>query len=212
MYPAYDRSERIADGAMHTLGVVGALSGAVVLIAWGAMHLAPAQFAALTVYCMTLMATFLASAFYHMTPWENMRPTLRRIDHAAIYLKIAGSYTPLVVLIGSGFAYGMLALVWVLAIYGMIRKLFFWKTPGRFGAHLYLLLGWMGAVVIWAAVPILPAASTSLITAGGLLYTFGVIFFNWESLRYAMAIWHGFVVAGSACLFAAIALGASAFV
>ncbi len=212
MYPAYDRSERIADGAMHTLGVAGALTGAVLLAIWGAMHLGPGQFVALIIYCLALIATFTASAFYHMTPWEGLRPTLRRIDHAAIYLKIAGSYTPLVVLIGSGFAYGVLALVWTLAVYGMIRKLFFWQTPGRFGAQLYLALGWMGAVVIWKALPVLPPVSTSLITASGLLYTFGVIFFNWESLRYAMAIWHGFVLAASACLFSAIAIGASALV
>ncbi|MEY1556545.1 hemolysin III family protein [Yoonia sp. R2331] len=210
MYPAYDRSERIADGAMHTVGVIGALAGAAALSVWSVMHLGPGEVVALGVYAATLIATFCASAFYHMTPWESLRPTLRRIDHAAIYLKIAGTYTPLVVLIGSGFAYALLALVWALAVFGMIKKLFFWSTPGRFGPALYLAMGWMGVAVIWSALPILPVSATALIAAGGLLYTIGVVFFSWERLRYSLAIWHGFVVAASACLFAAIALGVTA--
>ncbi len=210
MYPKYARSERIADGLMHTVGVIGALAGALVLVIWSVMHLGGGQIAALTVYGAALVATFTASAFYHMTPWENLRPTLRRIDHAAIYLKIAGTYTPLVVMIGNRAAYALLALVWALAVWGMIRKLFFWRAPGRFGPALYLVMGWMGVAVIWSALPILPPLATGLIATGGMLYTVGVIFFSWDSLKYANAIWHGFVVAASACFFAAITLGAQA--
>lgn len=212
MYPNYARSERIADGTMHLLGVTGALVGSVLLIVWAAMHLGGGQIAALSVYGAALIATFCASAFYHMTPWENLRPTLRRIDHAAIYLKIAGTYTPLVVMIGSAFTYGLLVVVWVLAAWGMVQKLFFWQAPGRFGPALYLIMGWMGVAMIWQAVPVLPGWSTGLIAAGGLLYTLGVVFFAWESLKFSNAIWHGFVVAASACFFAAIALGAQAAV
>ncbi len=210
MYPAYDRGERIADGAMHTLGVTGALAGAVAMLVWGVLHLDAGQLTALAIYTAALIATFCASAFYHMTPWEHLRPTLRRIDHAAIYLKIAGTYTPLVVLIGSGFAYALLALVWVLAVFGMVQKLFYWTTPGKYGPLLYLALGWMGVAVIWTALPVLPTSATGLIAAGGLLYTLGVVFFSWDSLRYSLAIWHGFVVTASACLFAAIALSLAA--
>lgn len=208
-YPDYARSERIADGAVHTLGVLAAFTGAVMLIIWGAMHLGTGDVVALSVYGAALIATFSASAFYHMTPWERIRPTLRRIDHAAIYLKIAGTYTPLVAMIGSAFAYTLLAVVWALAAYGMIRKLFFWSVPGRFGPALYLIMGWMGLAVIWSAISVLPAAATWLIAAGGLLYTFGVVFFSWEGLKFSNAIWHGFVVAASACFFAAIAIGAT---
>lgn len=210
LYPAYARSERIADGTMHALGVLTALTGAVILIVWAAMNLGGGQIAALSIYGAALIATFCASAFYHMTPWERLRPTLRRVDHAAIYLKIAGTYTPLVVMIGGLSSYLLLAVVWMLAGWGMIRKLFFWQVPGRFGSALYLIMGWMGLAVIWSAAPILPGISTGLIAAGGLLYTVGVIFFNWESLKFSMAIWHGFVLAASACFFAAIATGAAA--
>lgn len=210
MYPTYARSERIADGTMHALGVAGALIGTLFLMVWTVGMVSGGQVAALIIYGVALIATFTASAFYHMTPWEHIRPTLRRIDHAAIYLKIAGTYTPLVVMIGSAFAYGILAIVWALALFGMIRKLFFWQTPGRMGAVLYLVMGWMSVGLIWALVPILPGTSVWLIVAGGLLYTSGVIFFSWESLKFSNAIWHGFVVAASACFFVAIAIGAVA--
>lgn len=210
MYPAYARSERIADGTLHALGVTAAFAGTIILLIWAIGVLGGGQIAALVVYGIALVATFTASAFYHMTPWESWRPTLRRIDHAAIYLKIAGTYTPLVVLLGSAFAYALLAVVWALAVFGMINKIFFWQTPGRMGSVLYLVMGWMSVALIWSLVPVLPALSTALIVAGGLLYTTGVIFFQWDGLKYGMAIWHAFVVTASACFFAAIVLGVAA--
>jgi len=210
MYPAYARSERIADGTMHAFGVIGALTGALFLMIWTVGMVGGGQTAALIIYSIALIATFTASAFYHMTPWEHLRPTLRRIDHAAIYLKIAGTYTPLVVMIGSAFAYVLLGIVWALALIGMVRKLFYWQNPGRFGSVLYLVMGWMSLAIIWALFPILPNLSIGLIVAGGLLYTAGVIFFSWESLKFSNAIWHGFVVAASACFFVAITIGAVA--
>lgn len=212
MYPKYARSERIADGTMHAIGLTGALAGAVTLVIWAVLHAGAGQVAALTIYGVGLIATFAASAFYHMTPWEGLRPTLRRIDHAAIYLKIAGTYTPLVVMIGSAFAYVLLAVVWGLAVFGMIRKLFYWRVPGRLGPLLYLVMGWMGVAVIWLALPVLPGWSTALIVVGGALYTLGVVFYAWEGLKFSIAIWHGFVVTASACFFAAIAVGAAAAV
>jgi len=152
-YPVYARSERIADGTMHTLGVAFALLGAVALIVWAMMRGA-GDIPALAVYGAAMIATFTASAFYHLTPWEALRPVLRRIDHAAIYLKIAGTFTPLAAMIATPFAYAILGLVWALAVWGIARKLFFWQEPGRFGPALYLVMGWL-------AVPIRSAISIS---------------------------------------------------
>jgi hemolysin III len=210
MYPTYARSERIADGTMHAVGVIGAVAGAVVLIVWSSGNATAAQLAAISVYCATLIATFVASAFYHMTPWENFRPVLRRFDHAAIYLKIAGTYTPLVVMIGSWFAYTILAIVWGLAVIGMVLKLFFWSTPGRFGPALYLIMGWLSLALIWSLWPIVPVSAMVLMAIGGLLYTAGVPFYASETMKFSVAIWHGFVVAASACFFAAIAIASTA--
>ena len=109
-------------------------------------------------------------------------------------------------MIGSGFAYAVLAIVWSLAFVGMVLKLFFWRTPGRFGPALYLVMGWLSLALIWSLWPIVPASAMLLMAAGGLLYTSGVPFYASETMKYATAIWHGFVVAASACFFAAIAI------
>lgn len=205
-YPAYSKPERIADGTMHFLGVGGAITGAALLPLWADPDSGSGQTVAIVIYGMALVATFIASAFYHLTPWENLRPTLRRVDHAAIFLKIAGTYTPLVVLVGSLSSYLVLGIVWALAIFGIVRKLFYWQVPGKLGSVLFLVMGWMSVAIIWSLVMILPEASIWLIAIGGGLYTVGVVFHAWKQLKFANAIWHGFVVSASTCFYIAIAI------
>lgn len=192
---------------MHAVGVMGAISGAVFLLVWAFTNATGGETAALAIYGIALILTFVASASYHMTPWENLRPRLRQLDHAAIYVKIAGTYTPLVVMIGSAFSYVVLAIVWGLAIFGVVTKIFFWRRPGWFSTGLYLVMGWLSVALIWGLVPIFPSLGLVLIAIGGGLYTCGVVFFQLEDLKFSMAIWHGFVIAASGCFFAAIALG-----
>jgi hemolysin III len=207
LYPRYARAERIADGVMHALGVAFALTGAVLLITFAALEASGGQIAAVSVYAGALIATFTASALYHLTPWERLRPALRRVDHAAIFLKIAGTYTPFVVLIHSAFAYAVLALVWTLALGGALLRLLKRGKLGQIQTWTYLLLGWLSLLLVWPMVQTLPVPATALVFTGGLLYSAGVIFFRWESLRFSNAIWHAFVLAASACFFAAITLG-----
>ena len=209
-YPAYARAERVADATMHILGVAGALTGTIWLIIWAYGQVGGGQTFALSVYGATLIAGFLASGVYHFTPWETWRPTFRRLDHAAIYLKIAGTYTPLVVMVGSLTSYLVLLVVWVLAGFGMTRKLWFWRNPNQNGIALYLLMGWLSVLLAGSLFAILPVSALILIAAGGLLYTFGVVFHIWESLKFSNAIWHGFVLSASICFFIAIALGVQA--
>ncbi|RYH02248.1 hemolysin III [Salipiger sp. IMCC34102] len=209
VYPAYARSERIADGVMHALGIAFALAGSAGLLVWAAMHAGPGQMTALAVYAFGLMATFLASGLYHMTPWVRIRPVLRRIDHAAIYVMIAGTLTPLAVLADTGLAYGVLACVWALAALGVARKLFFWAVPGRLGPLTYLAMGLTGLVLLRDLWGVLPAGAIWLMGAGGALYVTGIAFYSAERLKFSTAIWHGFVVAASVCFYAAIALGAA---
>lgn len=186
------------------------MAGAVLLLGWAAGTADATQIAAIAIYAATLIATFVASAAYHLTPWHGIRPLLRRVDHAAIYLKIAGTYTPLVVMIGSGFAYLVLAVVWALALIGVLLKLFFWRTPGRFGPALYLVMGWLSLALVWSLWPVVPVSTMILIALGALIYTAGVPFYAAQRLRYATAIWHGCVVIASACFFIAIASGMAA--
>lgn len=206
MYPNATVPERIADGAMHAIGVIGAFSGAILLLVWATGSVTTGQMWALAIYGAALIATFTASAVYNMMPYDGPRPMLRRIDHAAIYLKIAGTYTPLVVLIGTGFAYLILALVWTLALTGMVLKLFFWRRPGRYGPALYLIMGWLSIFLIWSLWPLVPAKAMLLLGAGGALYTLGVPIYAAKKMPFSTAIWHGFVVAASACFFAGIVL------
>lgn len=211
MYPTAERSERIADGYVHAVGVLGAVIGAIVLLVQHASIVSAGQLSALAIYGCALMATFVASAFYHMAPWHDLRPALRRIDHAAIYLKIAGTYTPLVVMVGTTFAYLILAVVWGLAAIGIALKLFFWRAPGRFGPALYLIMGWLSVLLFWSVWAIIPGVAMALIAAGGLIYTIGVVFYN-SPKPYTTAVWHGFVVVASACYWGAIMIGAMASV
>ncbi|KPP90388.1 MAG: hemolysin III [Rhodobacteraceae bacterium HLUCCA08] len=206
-YPAYSRAETIADGVVHAIGLAAATIMSVLLLIWAMGTGDGGRIVGVSVYAAALVFSLLASALYHMTPWGRTLPIFRRIDHAAIYFKIAGTYTPLMVLIGSAFAYGILTLVWVLAAAGAVAKLLFWARPGKWAPILYLVLGWLSLAVIWKLVPILPVAALVLILVGGLLYTLGVVFFSWKGLRYQNAIWHLFVLAASSCFFAAIAMG-----
>lgn len=209
MYPTSAKDERLADGVVHAVGVIGAVAGTVILMVQHAGLASPAQLAALAIYGAGLMATFVASAAYHLLPSHSIRPLLRRLDHAAIYLMIAGTYTPLVVLVNTPFAYAILAIVWGLALIGIALKLFFWSTPGRYGPALYLVMGWLSVGLIWSIWPLLPMAVIVLMAVGGLTYTAGVIFYISER-KFTTAIWHSFVVAASACFWAAITLGAAA--
>lgn len=210
LYPTDALSERIADGTIHAIGVLAAVAGAVVLIFWATVHAPPEYMTAIAIYGGTLIASFAASAIYHVTPWDEIRPILRRVDHAAIYLKIAGTYTPFVIIVGHWFAYLVLAIVWLLALIGMVFKLFYWCPPGKYGPVLYLVMGWLGLALVWSLWPIVPAGAMVLMCLGGLLYTAGLPFFASNTMKYSTAIWHAFVLKASSCFFAAIWMSVAA--
>ena len=206
-YPKFSPAERIADGVMHAVGIAFAITATILLIVWASGETSFGTVVGLGIYGAALIGSFVASAFYHFTPWEGPRPLLRRIDHAAIYLKIAGTYTPLVVLIGSTFAYSILGIVWALAVFGVITKLFFWARPTRWGVGLYLALGWLSVALVNSLIPLVPAAALTLIIIGGLIYSLGAVVFSIDGLRFQNAIWHGLVLTASVCFCIAIALG-----
>ncbi|MEO0358219.1 MAG: hemolysin III family protein, partial [Pseudomonadota bacterium] len=131
---------------------------------------------------------------------------LRRVDHAAIFLKIAGTYTPLVVLIGSAFGYVVLTIVWAVAIAAASSKLIFAHWPRKLSLAAYLSLGWAAMFLVKPMIDTFDGLSVGLIILGAVLYTAGTVFFVWDRLKFQTAIWHGFVLAASACFFVAIAL------
>ncbi|MEQ6250146.1 hemolysin III family protein [Sulfitobacter sp. HNIBRBA3233] len=202
-YP-FSKSETIADGVVHTAGLAFALPATLVLLMQAGGDVP--KLTAVLLYGLSMVGAFAASAIYHMSPLDRTRPLLNRIDHAAIYFKIAGTYTPLVVVLGSGFAYGILGIVWALAFLGAIAKLRGWATDARGSLALYLGMGWLSTLLIWPMWTTLPGPALVLVAIGGAIYSLGTIVYARERLAYQNAIWHGFVLTASVCFFAAISI------
>ncbi len=203
-YPVYTRAERVADVAIHVLGVTAALVGVILIFLNLPETLTRPAYLATCIYAAALLTMLTASAVYHIAAYTPARPILRRIDHAAIYFKIAGTFTPLAVILNSTFGYMVLTCVWALALFGAVGKLM--AAPGKMttGWLPYVALGWIGVALFVPLATVLPVYSLSLVMAGGLLYTAGVVFYSWEGLRFANAIWHGFVLVASGCVFFAV--------
>jgi len=201
----YDRSELIADAVVHVVGVCFGLVAATALIVLTAVYASAVDVAAVSVYVAGLLAMLVLSATYNIWPVSRAKWVLRRFDHSAIYALIAATYTPLIMeLKDSYFAIALLTGVWCLAIVGIVIKL---ALPGRYdrlAVGLYLAMGWSGMMLYDAVVKALPSMALWFIVAGGILYSFGVIFHAWQRLRFQNAIWHGFVLSGAACHYTAI--------
>ncbi len=204
LFPSYTKSELIADGCVHAIGVAAGLIAAAALIAIALTHLDAAAAAAIVIYCAGMLAVFCFSAAYNMTRGPR-RWLLQRCDHAAIYVKIAATYTPFAALKMGGIAgFSLLGAVWGIAVLGAAAKLI---MPARFVKTSYVLYLAQGWACVFALQPLLAALSTTalaLLIAGGVLYTVGVVFHLWQRLPYNNAIWHGFVLVASACHFGAV--------
>ncbi|MCZ8316588.1 hemolysin III family protein [Phreatobacter sp.] len=203
----YDRSELVADGIVHVLGAVAAVFAAGALVGLALYTAELPTVTALSVYAATLIAVIGCSALYNMWPVSRTKWILRRFDHAAIFLLIAGTYTPLMVHVGTPLAYGVLAFVWVAGLAGAAFKIL---APGRFDRLAvlgYLAIAWSGVVVAHQVFVSLSSAAIALLVTGGLIYTAGVVFHLWESLRFQNAIWHGFVLVAAGFQYAAILNG-----
>jgi hemolysin III len=201
----FDRSELIADGIVHIVGICFGLVAATALIVLTSVYATAIDVAAVSVYVAGLLAMLVLSATYNLWPISRAKWVLRRFDHSAIYLLIAATYTPLIMeLKHSYFAVALLVGVWCTAIVGIVIKIVFPGRYDRLAVGLYLAMGWSGMMLYDAVVKALPAMALWFIFAGGVLYSLGVIFHAWQRLRFQNAIWHGFVLAGAACHYTAI--------
>ncbi len=203
-YP-YSKAETIADAVVHALGLLLAVPG-IVLLLWQGTHQGANAWSAVALYGLCLILAFVASAVYHMCPIDRLRPLLCRIDHAAIYLKIAGTYTPFAVLLASPLSYGVLTTIWALAIGGAAAKLSYWRPDARGSLALYLGMGWLATLLIWPMSQQFPSAVVWLVVAGGLIYSAGTRVYAHPGMKYQNAIWHSFVLSASICLFSAVSL------
>jgi hemolysin III len=201
----YDRAELIADGIVHGIGVFGGVVATTVLIVLAAVFASTYEIVSVSVYAAGLLAMLGLSAAYNLWPVSRGKWLLRRLDHSAIYLLIAATYTPVFAQLKDRvFAMSLLTGVWSVAAVGIVLKLFF---PGRFdriSVGLYLAMGWSGLIAYDAGISSLPHLALWFIVAGGLLYSLGVIFHAWRRLRFQNVIWHCFVLLGAACHYTAV--------
>jgi hemolysin III len=200
----YSRAERLSDAAVHAVGLVAAVIGVGVLVTFAGLWFGETRVVlAAAVYGLSLIAMFVASAIYNHARAPAWRDTFRRFDQSAIYMKIAGSYTPFAVLTGSHMGY-FLTGIWGAAVAGASLILFGSERMRRPALLLYLAIGWAGLFAGQPLVAGLSPAGYSLILAAGIVYTCGVVFHLWERLPFHNTIWHGFVLAASFVLYAAV--------
>jgi hemolysin III len=203
--PRYTFGERLADGTIHVIGVAASVIALIVLLVIGIRNETALMVAGLAIYGLALVATFGCSAGYHLVVRPKVKEIMRRFDHAAIFLMIAGTYTPFVLLkMNDAWGLGLLAVVWSMAAIGIAIKLFFPRFLDGLSTALYLVQGW-AVLAAWEPLhAALPASVLTLLMVGGVLYTIGVVFHLWNRLPYQNAIWHGFVLSAASCHYAAV--------
>ena len=200
------RGERF-NGITHLSGALLALAGAVALIVLGSLKADPWRIVSFSIYGATLVFLYLTSTLYHSLR-GRAKAFFRKMDHAAIYLLIAGTYTPFTLVTLNGpWGWSLFGVVWGLALLGIVQEIWFAKGARILSLVIYLLMGWVALV---AVVPLIQALSWSgfaWLMAGGIIYTAGVVFYVYDArFRHFHGIWHLFVLAGSAVHYTAIVL------
>ena len=200
----YSDGEELASSLIHGVGIVLSIVGLATLAAFAARAGDPRHLASVCVYGATLILLYTASTLYHSVPGERVKPVLRLLDHAAIFLLIAGTYTPLTLITLHGaWGWSLFAIVWALAFAGIALELRRVRHRGVMAA-LYVGMGWVGVVAIKPLMASLPAGGLWLLFGGGIAYTLGVPFYLWKRLPYNHALWHAFVLLGSVLQFFAV--------
>jgi len=198
--------EEIANSISHGFGLLAAVVAAPILIVATARHGSAVNVAGASVFAATMVLLYFASTLYHALPGARAKAIFRRLDHGAIYLLIAGTYTPFTLgVLGGVWGSLLFGLVWGLAAVGVALKAFDRLSHPLLSTGLYLVMGWLVVIALGPLVERVPPAGLALLAAGGLAYTAGVFFFATDSrLRYGHFVWHLFVVAGTTCHFFAV--------
>lgn len=204
-YPT-SNAETAADGVIHAISVSLAIFGAVWLWRYPPMWQSVAMAWAVGVFIVIMVAALVTSAVYHMTPISPLRATLRRCDHGLIFLRIASTYTPLVLIIDTSFAYVVLAGVWAVALFGTVQKLFFWQADGNSSVAMYAVLSWAAVLLIWPMWVHLPHDGIGFVALGGVLYSIGAVIYSRKTLPYRYPVWHVFATSASVAFYIAIVI------
>lgn len=204
---AYSLAEELANSISHGLGAALSVAALTLMVVVSVAAGDGWKLASAIVYGTSLVLLFLASTLYHAIHHDGAKGVLRLIDHCAIYLLIAGTYTPfLLINLRGAWGWTLFAIVWSLALFGIFFKVVFRHRYPRLSLFTYILMGWLIIVATSEMLAKVPSGALWLLLAGGLVYSLGAIFYKWERLPFNHAIWHLFVLAGSTCHFLAVYL------
>ncbi|MGK2934608.1 MAG: PAQR family membrane homeostasis protein TrhA [Gemmatimonadaceae bacterium] len=209
MHPTVERpqsrGEEIANSVSHGIGLLAALAGTPVLLVASARHGTSGNVVAAAIFAATTVLLYLASTIYHAVPHSRAKHVLRMIDHGAIFLLIAGTYTPFTLgVLRGAWGWSLFGVVWGLAIIGVALKALDTLWHPVLSTALYIAMGWLAVIAVrpfWLRVPL---AGSMLLLAGGVAYTGGVAFFASKRIRYGHFLWHLCVLAGTVCHYLAV--------
>ncbi|MFJ7747383.1 hemolysin III family protein [Peribacillus sp. NPDC097295] len=203
----YTKKEEVFNAITHGIGVLMSIAALVLLIVFSAKQGSASLMLISIIYGISMLLLYLASTLVHSFPEGKAKDLFEIFDHSAIYIFIAGTYTPIMVLVIQGtLGWTLLAVVWGVAVIGVIFKAFYVKKFLYLSTILYIAMGWM-IVLVWGPLTAsMPEPGIQLLIAGGLLYTFGAIFYVWRGFPFHHAVWHLFVLAGSVAHFFVVLL------
>lgn len=201
----YTKKEEIVNAITHGIGVLLSITALVFLIIYSAKYGTAWHVTSFSIYGATMILLYVSSTLVHSFPEGKVKDLFEIFDHSAIYLFIAGTYTPFMLVVLNGpLGWTLLSIIWAIAIGGVIFKSFFVKKFMFISTVLYVVMGWL-IVIAWnPLVATLPEAGVKLLVLGGILYTVGAVFYVWRGFLFHHAVWHLFVLAGSAAHFFAI--------
>lgn len=201
----YTLGEEIANSLTHGIGAILSVAGLTVLVVYGTMEAEASRIVGVSVFGACLVLMYLASTLYHVMSHPPVKRMLRTLDHCAIYLLIAGTYTPfLLVKFHGAWSWGLFAAIWTIAVAGVVWKLLTTDRESHVSTALYVGMGWFVVIALKPAFESIEPGALMLLLMGGLAYTAGVAFYVWDRLPYNHAIWHLFVMTGSTVHFFAV--------
>ncbi len=198
----FTRGEEIANAVSHAVGIVFSLFALVLLIVFAAVHGSSWHIVTFVIFGFTMLLLYTCSTLLHALPHGRAKDVFEILDHSSIYLFIAGTYTPILLLLVKGWvAWTLFGVLWGIAAAGIVFKVFFVKRFVLLSTIGYILMGWQAVFVFKPLLQTLPFQGTLFLVAGGVFYTIGSIFYVWRRIPYHHLIWHLFVLAGSVCHF-----------
>lgn len=204
-HTAYPPREELANRLTHGAGALLSIAGLVLMVVYSTLHGTVWHVVSTAIFGATLVLLYCVSTAYHSARSERWRTLLQKLDHAAIFLLIAGTYTPFVLgPLRGAWGWSLFGVIWGLAVVGVVLK--FWLA-GRFevlSTAIYLVMGWLVIIAAKPLFAVLPYGGIWLLVAGGLCYSVGTIFYLWKRLPFNHAVWHVWVLAGSVCHWAAV--------